>query len=525
MFVGKQVGCPDCGQPILIVADGPKKFAAQKVETPQNGGPADSRKAEKQTIDRRQQKTRHPKIPASGKAVVPGTEIAATTAAKKNWTIALKRPVVIAWLVAGFATLMLVLAIWPVGSQPSSDRTSRIEASEQGSDVKQDVDSKLDRSHAAVSVEARLSWLGQQLGDYREAHGHFPAGTMYADGLPPDERFSWLAELETERKDNASAHPQWSQSWRAPLNDRFVRRRIPEFQLPIVVNAVSPNRYPATTVVGMAGVGEDAPTLPIGHPRAGIFGDDRRTKIEDIKDGTSNTILVAPVTGRLGSWASGGKATVRAFTQEPYVNGPDGFSSGHADEMIVLMADGSVRRISKNMDPKIIRRMAAMADGFPLDPNLPGDPGDVPRNIGPDGARVVGNPPRKPHVADVDKPVKAQKPQLPPDEGPKAGSPQPVKKIDVPAALAQKIQSYGLTRPVPFRSLLLDIEEMAGVPIRFDEKELGTAAGLLKKPVTLKTLQETTVGQILRALVEQVGLVYKIEADGIRLQPAKANDE
>ena len=520
MFVGKQVGCPDCGQPILIVADGPKEFAAQKVETPQNGGPAASRKAKERTIDRRHQKTQ-----ASGKAVVPGTEIVATTAAKKNWTIALKRPVVIAWLVAGFATLMLVLAIRPFGSQPPGDRTSRVEASEQGPAVKRDVDSKLARPRAAVSVEAQLSWLGQQLGDYREAHGHFPAGTMYADGLTPDERFSWLAELEIERKDNASAQPQWSQSWRDPLNDRFVRRRIPEFQLPIVANAVSPNRYPATTVVGMAGVGEDAPTLPLGHPRAGIFGDDRRTKIKDIKDGTSNTILVAPVTGRLGSWASGGKATVRAFTQEPYVNGPDGFSSGHADEMIVLMADGSVHRISKNMDPKIIRRMAAMADGFPLDPNLPGNPGDTPRDIGPDEARVVGNPTRQPHAVDVDKPVKAQKPQLPPDAGPEAGPPQPSKKIDVPAALAQKIQSYGLTRPVPFRSVLLDIEEMAGVPIRFDENELVTAAGMLDKPVSLKTLQETTVGQILRALVERVGLVYKIEADRIRLQPAKANDE
>jgi hypothetical protein len=44
---------------------------------------------------------------------------------------------------------------------------------------------------------------------------------------------------------------------------------------------------------GVAGVGLDSPSLPIGDPKSGVFGDDRQTRIEDIKDGTANTMMVA----------------------------------------------------------------------------------------------------------------------------------------------------------------------------------------------------------------------------------------
>ena len=67
--------------------------------------------------------------------------------------------------------------------------------------------------------------------------------------------------------------------------------------------------------------------------------------------GASNTIAILGVTDRCGPWASGGNATVRPLTTPPYVNGPDGFGSGQPDGMLAGMADGSVRFISKDVDP------------------------------------------------------------------------------------------------------------------------------------------------------------------------------
>ncbi len=65
---------------------------------------------------------------------------------------------------------------------------------------------------------------------------------------------------------------------------------------------------PATHFVGVAGVGDDAADLPVDHPRAGVFGNSRTTRLEDIHDGASNTLMVLGVTRDLGSWAAGGSA-------------------------------------------------------------------------------------------------------------------------------------------------------------------------------------------------------------------------
>jgi prepilin-type processing-associated H-X9-DG protein len=125
-----------------------------------------------------------------------------------------------------------------------------------------------------------------------------------------------------------------------------------------------PGGYAATNYVGIAGVGEDAATLKIRDPRAGIFGYDRRTRFSDIKDGMSNTLLVGEVYRDLGPWAQGGHATVRGLTTKPYINGPDGIGCGKGSGGVnVLMADGSVRFVSENIASEVFEAMATMAGG------------------------------------------------------------------------------------------------------------------------------------------------------------------
>ncbi len=51
---------------------------------------------------------------------------------------------------------------------------------------------------------------------------------------------------------------------------------------------------------------------------------------------------------------------MRPLTQRPYVNGPDGFGSGQPGGMLAGMADGSVRFISKDVDPGVIEQLATI---------------------------------------------------------------------------------------------------------------------------------------------------------------------
>ena len=68
----------------------------------------------------------------------------------------------------------------------------------------------------------------------------------------------------------------------------------------------------------MDAVGADAADLPKGNPRAGIFGWNRRTTTDDVRDGLSNTVLTLGIEQGYHSWADG-RHGVRAVTTEPYL--------------------------------------------------------------------------------------------------------------------------------------------------------------------------------------------------------------
>src|SRR5208337_2662272 len=107
--------------------------------------------------------------------------------------------------------------------------------------------------------------------------------------------------------------------------------------------------------------------LPANDPRAGMFGYGRKTRQQDLVRGGANTIAVLGVQDRCGPWAQGGPATVRPLTRQPYINGPDGFGSGQADGVVAGMADGSVRFLSKNIDPEVMEKLAIVHNVEPVE--------------------------------------------------------------------------------------------------------------------------------------------------------------
>lgn len=354
----------------------------------------------------------------------------------------------------------------------------------------------------AETAETRLVALGEMLRKSLAIQGHFPRGSAVAEHIPVERRLSWLAELLSATEGPTAPQPLFDRSWNDPAQETFVRRALPQVQNPDLDAPVGEDGYPATHFAGIAGVGGDAAQLPVTHPRAGIFGDARTTRIEDITDGLSHTWMLAGVNSHLGTWAAAGRSSYRPVTSEPYINGPDGFGTGTPDSMFVLMADGSVRTVSAKTHPRIVRRWAAMADGLPLDEKIPGEPGDAP--TAPPMPTIVIVPPPAPKTPGTVVAV-APIPEL--TEVP---APLELPPLDIAAALQRQVLKFEQTRPAPVFKLLLQVEELSGVRIDYDRQGLGEAGQRLDQAITL-TLDKPNLQQLLDEILTRAKLAYRVE--------------
>ena len=290
----------------------------------------------------------------------------------------------------------------------------------------------------------------------------------------------------------ADWHLESAYDWNDTHNQPVTKRPLPEVVNPAFGPAASPSGYPLTHYVGVAGVGDDAAQLPADDPRAGVFGYGRQTRSQDLARGGANTIAVLGVQDQCGPWAQGGRATVRPLTRQPYVNGPDGFGSGQADGMVVGMADGSVRFLSKDIDP---RRDGATGDGprrragrhgrartetagSELKPPVPADPKPP---------AVAGrNPPR---ASDV-KPPSRSDPVL------QAKLNVPIAKISLPN--------------MPLADAVQLVSAMSTLPVSFDPDAMEELGVSLHDPISIE-VADSTVGKTLEAIAAKRNMTSLVE--------------
>lgn len=127
-----------------------------------------------------------------------------------------------------------------------------------------------------------------------------------------------------------------------------------------------------THFVGMSGVEDGrnvlAADLPRSDPRAGIFGYKGVARQSEITDGTSNTIMLLGSGELAAPWVQGGGATIRG-AREPYFDKLSGFGSksGPKPGVTTMFADGSVRHISADIDPKLFRALCTIHGGETVD--------------------------------------------------------------------------------------------------------------------------------------------------------------
>lgn len=165
------------------------------------------------------------------------------------------------------------------------------------------------------------------------------------------------------------------QGWQAPTNQPVVSTPCRLFRCPSDHPAAESN---LCNYVGVAGAGPDAATLGGKDRRAGVFGYARTTKEEEVKDGTSNTLLFLETTAGLGPWAAGGPATVRGVDpgDDPPIAKGGAFGVVHSDTSWnwggirplahAALADGSVRALHPKVDAEVLAALATIAGGESL---------------------------------------------------------------------------------------------------------------------------------------------------------------
>ncbi|WP_422929303.1 DUF1559 domain-containing protein [Singulisphaera sp. PoT] len=231
-----------------------------------------------------------------------------------------------------------------------------------------------------------LKYIGLALHNYHLAYGRFPSGSLGGPSLPPDRRLGWPVTIFVFITQGLQLVYDPLESWDSPPNVRpqFMHTSTDGEPPPFLTLAKDSNGYlrcPSdrsrpkadvtwpTSYIGVAGLGRDAAALPSGHPRAGVFGDDRSTRLDEIKDGASTTMMLVETTTAVGPWNAGGPASVRGLdpARKPYIGPGRQFGGAHHGKANVMFADGSVRFISATINTAVFRAMTTIAGGE--DPN------------------------------------------------------------------------------------------------------------------------------------------------------------
>ncbi|HEY7425990.1 MAG TPA: DUF1559 domain-containing protein [Gemmataceae bacterium] len=220
-----------------------------------------------------------------------------------------------------------------------------------------------------------LKQIGLALSNYYGTYERFPSATIPNEDLPCGKRLSWLVDcLAFMEQQQAYGFPLNSKKgWQdeenicPEIHDVYFNKR---FRCPADPIASPPGAAGLTNYVGISGIGVDAAELRVGYPGVGFFGCERKLKLEDIKDGTANTLAVMETNVDLGPWTAGGFPTVRSLdpAMVPYLGTGRPFANGHRGITQAVFTDGSVRSLTNSIHPEVLEALATIAGGEKTEP-------------------------------------------------------------------------------------------------------------------------------------------------------------
>lgn len=240
----------------------------------------------------------------------------------------------------------------------------------------------------AVGLARKASWrtvcrnnLKQHaigLHNYRDTNGRFPPGTMPNPDLSPEQRLSFHAALLPYMEcDDLYKLLARNEAWDSDRNAGLLAHRSYRvYQCPVWISwhdadphLVGSGHLAATHYVGVVGVGADAATRPADAPGIGMFGYDRGTKTEDVKDGLANTLMLTETAHDASPWIRGGAGTVRAVGVDDGQFGGTHFRTAFlfrtrpAEDYYAAMGDATVRLVKTATDPALLAALATVAGG------------------------------------------------------------------------------------------------------------------------------------------------------------------
>jgi prepilin-type processing-associated H-X9-DG protein len=222
------------------------------------------------------------------------------------------------------------------------------------------------------------------LHNFHAANNTFPPGTVPHPALPPAHRLGWAVNVHPEVGGGVDPGIDSNRGWDEPPNRTLTYTPPPgvgiswkpqdsfnTFVCPSTSDKQRMLRPTLLSYIGIAGLGADAPELPAGHRRAGVFGYDRPTRMADIRDGLSQTMMLVESGIGLATWTAGGPSSVRGVdpATRPYLGPGGAFGGYHPGGANVAMADGSVKFVRETIDLALFEAMSTFAGGEPVPPD------------------------------------------------------------------------------------------------------------------------------------------------------------
>jgi prepilin-type processing-associated H-X9-DG protein len=209
-----------------------------------------------------------------------------------------------------------------------------------------------------------LKQIGLALHNYCSANeGSIPSARIPNPDLSPDKRQSWQVTLLPYYEANdLYSRMDHAKGWDADENRFLALTRLWNLQCPAFPDRPPESVFIPAHYVGITGLGEEAVTLPLSDPRAGLFGYDRELRLADIADRASTLMAAAETTRAFGAWTAGGPPTARGLVEDdpPYVGLDRQFGGLHATGANVLFADGTVRFVRESIHPRVLVALATI---------------------------------------------------------------------------------------------------------------------------------------------------------------------